>query len=81
MTAVWVNFCVAILIWMMGEKGEHFLHSMLCYFKKGKNAKKDMCSNMEKVLRLIECVKSGLQSFALEISHWTMLPGPVDQSS
>ena len=28
---------------------------------------------MEKVLWLIECVKSGLQSFVLETSHWTML--------
>jgi hypothetical protein len=33
-----------------GGKRATFLHSMLCYFKKGKNAKKDMCSNMEKVL-------------------------------
>ena len=34
---------------------------------------------MEKVLWLIECVKSGLQSFVLEISHWAMLHGQVDQ--
>ena len=34
---------------------------------------------MEKVLWLIERVKSGLQSFVLEISHWTMLHGQVDQ--
>ena len=34
---------------------------------------------MEKVLWLIELVKSGLQSFVLEISCWTMLHGRVDQ--
>ena len=39
---------------------------------------KDICSNMEKVLWFTECVKSGLQSFTLEISQWTMLPGPTD---
>ena len=44
---------------------------MLYYFKKGKNAT-EMC--VEKVLWLIKCVKSGLRSFALEISLWMMLP-------
>ena len=34
---------------------------------------------MEKGLRLIEHVKSGLRSFMLEISHWTMLHGRADQ--
>ena len=34
---------------------------------------------MEKVLWLFEDVKSGLQSFVLEISCWTMLHGWVDQ--
>ena len=34
---------------------------------------------MEKVLWLIKLVKSGLPSFVLEISHWTMLHGWVDQ--
>ena len=33
---------------------------------------------MEKVLWLIEHVKSGLCSFVLEISCWTMLYGQVD---
>ena len=33
-----VNFCVAILILKMEKKKEHFLHIMLYYFKKGKNA-------------------------------------------
>ena len=34
---------------------------------------------MEKGLWLIEPVKSGLCSFVLEISCWTMLYGQVDQ--
>ena len=34
---------------------------------------------MENVLRLNECVKSGLQSFVLEISHCTVLHSQVDQ--
>ena len=34
---------------------------------------------MEKVLWLIERVKSGLRSFVLEISRWTMLHGRADQ--
>ena len=33
-----VNFCVAILTLKMEENTQHFLHSMLYYFKKGKNA-------------------------------------------
>ena len=34
---------------------------------------------MEKVLQLIKCSKSGLQSFIVEISHWMMLHIWVDQ--
>ena len=34
---------------------------------------------MEKVLWLIEHVKSGLRSFVLEISRWMMLHSQVDQ--
>ena len=33
-----MNFCVAILTWKTEEKKQHFLHIMLYYFKKGKNA-------------------------------------------
>ena len=33
----------------------------------------------KKVLWLIECVKSGLINFVLEISHWMILHGGVDQ--
>ena len=32
------KFCVAILIWKMGENMQHCRHAMLYYFKKGKNA-------------------------------------------
>ena len=34
---------------------------------------------VEKMLWLIEHVKSGLQSFVLEISCWMMLHGLIDQ--
>ena len=34
---------------------------------------------MEKVLGLIEHVRSGLRTFVLELSHWMMLHGWVDQ--
>ena len=63
----------------MKENSRHFQHIMLHYFKKGKNAtekkKKRFVQFMEKML---EHVKSGLQSFVLEISHWRMLRGRVD---
>ena len=55
---------------------------MLYYFKKGKNAtemQKKVCAVYGFVLWLIERVKSGLQSFMLKISRWTMLHGRVDQ--
>ena len=80
-----MNFCVAILILKMEDKKQHFWHIMLYYFKKGKNAtemQKMICAVvqcMEKVLWLIERVKSGLQSFVLEISPLTMLQGRVAQ--
>ena len=41
--------------------------------------KKRFVQCMEKVLWLIERVKSGLQSFVLAISRWTLLHGQVDQ--
>ena len=81
-----MNFCVAILILKMEEKKQRFWHSTLYYFKKGKNTtetqkkkKKRYAQCMEKVLWLIEHVKSGLQSFLLEISCRMMLHGQVDQ--
>ena len=48
---------------------------MLCYFKK---SKKD-CAVYGRLLSLIQCVKSGLRSFPLGITHWTMLHSWVDQ--
>ena len=42
-----VNFCVAILIVKMEENMQHFLHIMLCYFKKEKNTtetQKQICA-------------------------------------
>ena len=33
-----VNFCVAVLLLKMEENIQHFWHTMLYYFKKGKNA-------------------------------------------
>ena len=67
---------------MLGEK-QHFWPIMLYYFKKGKNTtetqKKICLQYMKKVLGLIECVKSGLWSFVLEISLWMMLHSGVDK--
>ena len=73
-----MNFCVAILILKTEENKQHFWHVMP-YFNKSKNTiemqKKWFVQHVEKVLWLIECVKSGLWSFMLEISHWMMLKG------
>ena len=70
-----MNFCVAILILRLEENMQHFWHIMLYYFKKGKNAtemQKKFVQCMEKVLWLIESVKSGLWSagdFSLDDAH------------
>ena len=69
-----VNFCVAILILKMEENMEHFWHIILYYFKKGKNAtemQKNCAVNREGAVT--DHVKSGVQSFVLEISRWSML--------
>ena len=66
----------------MEEKKQHFWPIMLYYFKKDKTTnetQKRLVQYMEKVLWLTERVKSGLWSFVLEISLWTLLPGRVDQ--
>ena len=62
------------------KKGNIF--NILCFMiprelKMQRNAKKKnmYLQGMEKVLWLDEYVKSGLWSFVLEISHWTMLHG------
>ena len=68
-----------------GRKYTTFLKNYAYYFKKGKNAtethKKRFVQCVEKVLGLIKRVKRGLQSFVLEVSHWTMLQGLVDVDS
>ena len=46
--------------------------------KKQPKRKKRFVQCMEKVLWLIERVKSSLQNFVLEISQWVMLHGQVD---
>ena len=48
-----VNFCVAIKLLKIKENKQYFLHIMLYYFKKGKNAtetQKRFVQCMEKVL-------------------------------
>ena len=56
---------------------------MLYYFKKDKNTtemhKKRFVQCTEKVLWLIEHVRSGIQSFMLEISRWTIFHCQIDQ--
>ena len=65
----------------MEENEQHF--GIVCFIISRKikmqlKEKKDLCS-MEKILWLTEDVKSHLQSFVLEISHWKMLHSRVDQ--
>ena len=77
-----VNFCVAILILKMGGKINIF--GVLCFIISRKVKMQLKCTKrsvhcIERVLWWIECVKSGLQSFVLEISCWTMLHGQVDR--
>ena len=77
-----MNFCVAILILKMEEKKQHFWHIMLYYSKKGKDTtktQKKICAVYGEGAVTDECVKSGLRSFVLLISLWTMLHGCVGQ--
>ena len=72
--------CSHFVTLKMKENKWHFWHTMLDYFKKGKNSTeththKRFVQYMEEVLWLIDCVKHGLWSFMLEISCWTMLHG------
>ena len=75
-----VNFCATIFILRREENTQHFQCIMLHYFKKGKNAtemqkkKKRSVQCMEKVLRLIKCVRSGLQSFLALLTFWPNNP-------
>ena len=55
---------------------------MLYYFKKGKNAsevQKKICAVNEEGAVTMDCVKSGLWSSMLEISHWPMLHNWSDE--
>ena len=68
----------------MEENMQHFQHIMLYYFKKGKDTTemhthKRLEQCLEKMQWLIERVKSGWQSFVLEISRWMILHGQVGQ--
>ena len=56
-------------------KKQHFQHITIYYFKKGKKATKThkLVQCIEKVLRFIQCIKRGVQSFMLEFSQWMML--------
>ena len=60
-------------------KKQHFQRIMLYYFKKSEKKKatkthtKRLVQCIEKVLRFIQCIKRGVQSFMLEFSHWMML--------
>ena len=77
-----MNFCVTILILKIEEKSNIFGILRFIISRKVKmqlKHKKRFVQYMETVLWLIEHVKSGFQSFVLEISRWTMLRGQVDQ--
>ena len=81
-TSKLVNFFVAILILKMEEKKQHVRYMCFIISRKVKmqpKHKKRFVQCIEKVLLLIERVKSGWQSFMLEISRWTMLHGWAGQ--
>ena len=63
------------------ERKPHFQNNMLYYFKVKTQLKhkERLVKYIEKVLWLIRCAKSGLPSFMVEISCWTMLHGWADQ--
>ena len=63
---------VAILMLKLEEKKQHFSILWFIISKKIKTQKK-ICEDMEKILWLIEHIKSGLWSFLFEISSSMML--------
>ena len=87
-TSKLVNFCIAILILKMEEI---HIFGILCFIISRKVKTQLKCKNikrsvqcLEKVLGLIEHVKSGLRTSVLEISGWMMLRGsgrPVEVDS
>ena len=59
---------------------QHFHHVMLYYFKINKNANEMQHKRFVQCMKKsLEHVKSGLQRFMLEISHWMFLCGLVNQ--
>ena len=78
-TSKLVNFGAAILILKMEENVQYFCFDVWCmmlyYFKEGKNItemqkKKRSVQCVEKVLWLVESVKSGLRSFVVLLTIW-----------
>ena len=57
------------------EEKQHFWHTMLYYFKKGKNAieKQKICSVYG------DHAMTDQMCFILDISHWAMLQGQADR--
>ena len=62
-----ISICVAILILKIEEKRNVFQHFML-YFKNSKNETELQKKKFVVFRDVTNCVKSGLQSFMLEIS-------------
>ena len=66
----------------MEGKKQHFQHIVLYYFSKGKNAtkmQKKICAVYGEGAVTAGTCQKWFRSFMLEISHWTMLHGWVDQ--
>ena len=62
----------------MEENMQHFQHTMLYYFKKGKTTteiqkKKKICALYEEGTVTDRMYQKWVAQFMLEISHWTML--------
>ena len=79
-----LNFCVAILILKMkGEKAMFSVYYALLLHEREKHSwNKKICAVYEEGAWLIKCIRSGLQSFVLKISHqmmrWWGRPVEVD---
>ena len=66
----------------MEENTQHYQHTILYYFKKGKNAtemQKKVCAVYGERAGTDRTCQSGLRSFVLEIPWGTMFHGQVDQ--
>ena len=67
------DVCVAILIWKMEEKLSSYYALLFQERWKQSWSRKRFVQCLEKMLWLIKCLRSGLQSFVLEIFCWRML--------